>query len=62
MRLKKLFIMITVCAMFAAVTVACEKEPTVSKEELVYPVDLKAELKDGVTYTADTPINLDLIL
>ncbi len=57
--IKKIIFALVAVLSLSVFTVACEKEPTVSKEELVYPVDLKAELKDGVTYTADTPINLD---
>ena len=57
--IKKIIFALVAVLSLSVFTVACEKEPTVSKDELVYPVDLKAELKDGVTYTADTPINLD---
>ncbi len=57
--LRKIIFIFAAILTLSVFTVACEKEPTVSKDELVYPVDLKAELKEGITYTADTEVNPD---
>ena len=52
MKLKKILTLLTICTVLGITTVACESKDDVqvSVDELVYPVDLKAELKEGVTY------------